>query len=225
MRATKRRRLRVQRPRRLPQAAVDAPNAASSFPKSQSWWDPSSPRVWSSLHRVSCRALHSAQSRGPSLCGALSPLPATRLSLRDWRRDGRALQTVRARDQSSLTRCSPHSSRSFRRMQWQASRSSTTSSSSCTLGRPIHAHHTHNSSLCFRHGKTVTRRAFESRLNQITTGKMKGDDGRAKWCLKEEYLETATVSVSVSVAATSADSDCMQVEAAIPEPIGTAMAD
>ena len=63
----------------------------------------------------------------------------------------------------------------------------------------------------------MTRRAFESRLNQITVGKVKGDDstGRAKWCLKEEFngpiLENSCVDVT-PIAGMSEESLSMQVD-------------
>jgi hypothetical protein len=40
-----------------------------------------------------------------------------------------------------------------------------------------------------QHGKIVSRRLFESKLNQITTGKMKCEKtGKLRWIFKDEVL-------------------------------------
>lgn len=40
-----------------------------------------------------------------------------------------------------------------------------------------------------QHGRVVSRRLFESKLNQITTGKLKCDkSGKLRWMFKEKYL-------------------------------------
>lgn len=40
-----------------------------------------------------------------------------------------------------------------------------------------------------QHGRVVSRRLFESKLNQITTGKLKCEkSGKLRWMFKEQYL-------------------------------------
>jgi hypothetical protein len=46
-----------------------------------------------------------------------------------------------------------------------------------------------------QHGRVVSRRLFESKLNQITTGKLKCEkSGKLRWMFKEQYLPCMSAS-------------------------------
>lgn len=48
-----------------------------------------------------------------------------------------------------------------------------------------------------QHGKVVSRRSFESKLNQITTGKLKCEKtGKLRWIFKDEIVGLASGNIN-----------------------------
>lgn len=49
------------------------------------------------------------------------------------------------------------------------------------------------------HGKAVSRRLFESKLNQITTGKLKCEKtGKMRWILKDEHKDNSSTNTTAN---------------------------
>lgn len=64
-----------------------------------------------------------------------------------------------------------------------------------------------------KHGKAVSRRLFESKLNQITLGKLKCEKtGKLRWIFKEEYSSDSDVVMKQPSSNEGADTSIMIID-------------